>query len=213
MIKLEKLPEPDILKDNAAAWLASLKATIADDKKPTEHQKSRYRHPIIKSVLEKETHGKCAYCESELLHITFGDVEHIIPKSQEIDHIFDWDNLTLACDKCNTYKGASPNLFDPYLDDPDVSFIFAGPMISAKPNSDKAKYTELTLQLNRTELMEKRRDRLKSVGSIILLISKADNVDLRQALIDDLRDNEFSSETEYSAFVRSFGNLMLDEIL
>ena len=29
-----------------------------------------------------ETHGKCAYCESKIKHIDYGDIEHILPKNK-----------------------------------------------------------------------------------------------------------------------------------
>jgi uncharacterized protein (TIGR02646 family) len=109
MIKLLKGDKPQVLKDNAATWGKTLVDKKARGEKPTDPDKARYRHPDIKVALIAETHGKCAYCESKLLHIAYGDIEHITPKSVKIELSVEWQNLTLACDRCNTNKG--PLLF------------------------------------------------------------------------------------------------------
>lgn len=74
MIKLQKGPEPNVLQADAERWTAELLA--AGDKAKAKN--SRYGHPDVKAALIAETNGKCAYCESKLLHIAYGDVEHIV---------------------------------------------------------------------------------------------------------------------------------------
>lgn len=76
-----------------------------------------YKLPEVKEALIKLFNGKCAYCESFILHVYSGDVEHFRPKSQikypKEDNIktikpgyywlaADWDNLFLACKNCNS---------------------------------------------------------------------------------------------------------------
>lgn len=133
MIKLSKLDEPDVLFNNSATWTQVLLNKEAAGKKPTASEKSRYRHPEIKAVLVKETGGKCAYCESKLLHIHHGDVEHIYPKSLDVRKTFEWRNLTLACEKCNQNKSNKDPLLeqiiDPYEDDPEYHLVFVGALI------------------------------------------------------------------------------------
>lgn len=79
-----------------------------------------YQGKSIKSKLTEMFHGKCAYCESEITSITYGDIEHFRPKSAyknniEGDYVYpgyywlasDWINLLLACERCNrTHKGS-----------------------------------------------------------------------------------------------------------
>lgn len=204
MIALSKHPEPAILLVHGAEWLEVIKSKLARGEVPTVAEKTRYRHPEIKVVLKAETNGKCAYCESRLLHVSFGDVEHISPKSLQIEDTFKWSNLTLACDVCNTYKTSSVGLVDPYIDDPDNYFKFLGPLIYAIPEHPKAVITERQLRLNRVELIENRSKRLKAISSIILTIKRTADLQERQALLDDLYKNEASDESEYAAFVRSF---------
>jgi uncharacterized protein (TIGR02646 family) len=61
-----------------------------------------YKNPKIKSKLTELFHGKCAYCDTSLIHITAGDIEHFRPKSTYWWWLAsDWDNLLFACEKCN----------------------------------------------------------------------------------------------------------------
>ncbi|TCM18161.1 uncharacterized protein (TIGR02646 family) [Novosphingobium sp. PhB165] len=204
MIKLEKVDEPAVLKENAQNWLDVIKDKISSGEIPTDGDKSKYRHADIKASLIVETNGKCAYCESFLRHISFGDVEHIHPKSANIDDIYRWDNLTLACDMCNTYKSAETNVIDPYSDDPVEHFKFFGPMLYAKPESPKAVVTEKKLKLNRDDLVKKRVERLAAISNIVHIISKTTDENVRRVIVDDLFENEIGGSTEYSAFAREF---------
>jgi uncharacterized protein (TIGR02646 family) len=75
-----------------------------------------YGSPEIKLRLLQSQDGKCAYCESRVSHIDYGDVEHFRPKAgynQEHNYpspqyrdayfwlAYDWSNLYLACGICN----------------------------------------------------------------------------------------------------------------
>lgn len=212
MIKLTKVEEPDVLKENGAAWLKVLEDKVAAEEKPTEAEKGRYRHQDIKAALRAETHGKCAYCESFLLHIAFGDIEHVVPKSSDIKQTFRWDNLTLACDVCNTAKGTSENIVDPYIDDPQVQFKFVGPMIFPDSTSDKAINTEKKLKLNRRELLERRSDRLKALSDQILIIARVHDPELKATLVTDLEQVETGSDREFAAFAQTFISVMLPKV-
>src|SRR4051812_42470652 len=111
MIRLTKGAEPGILARNGGAWTRELLASIARGEKLSDVRARRYGHKEIKDALIAETHEKCAYCESKPLHVDFGDVEHIIPKSVERQRTYEWENLTLVCGRCNTNKGDKEGLF------------------------------------------------------------------------------------------------------
>ncbi len=204
MIKLAKIEEPQVLRENSGQWLQIIRDKVDAGLEPTKTEESRYRHPDIKSALIEETGGKCAYCESYLRHIAYGDVEHIFPKNLDIDLSFVWSNLTLACDVCNTGKAKHLNIVDPYVDEPSSHFKFKGPMIVPSLHSDRATTTKIRLKLNRTELLERRTERLAIIADRLLMIYQARDVDLKSALFDDLVDNELSDRSEYCAFARSF---------
>ena len=77
-----------------------------------------YKRKEVKEALKKMFYDKCAYCEASIEPVTYGDIEHFRPKSAyQQDSLeplvypgyywlaMDWNNLLLACDKCNrTYK-------------------------------------------------------------------------------------------------------------
>lgn len=205
MIKLTKLAKPDILEKNAADWTKVLLAKIASGSAPTDTEKIRYRHPDIKSVLVKETNGKCAYCESKILHVTYGDVEHIIPKSTKAAVTFEWENLTLACDVCNTNKGDKfshgAGFVDPYVHDPATRFNFVGGLVLAKPGDDDARLTEETLKLNRAELVDRRNQRIRYLREQVEVINRA-SASLRPILLDSLQE-ELLADKEYAAIARA----------
>ena len=212
MIKIEKIEIPEILKNNEACWTSVVVNKIESGEEPTDTEKSRYRHPKIKEALIKETHGKCAYCESKLLHVTYGDVEHIHPKSQDARNLFKWSNLTLACDKCNTGKGILRCVVDPYHDEIESSFKFLGPVVVPLPSNTSAIITERSLVLNRMELIERRADKIKYLSDQILLISNTKNPELREVLRNDLIINETASHQEFAATARSFIEAMINNI-
>lgn len=204
MIKLNKTEEPDILKDNGAIWLKALTDAEAAGIKPTEAEKGRYRHRDIKAALVKETHGKCAYCESKVLATGYGDVEHVIPKVTDVNETFRWANLTLACDRCNTNKGTVEGLVDPYIEEPAQLFHFLGPMVVADPESEKARLTERVLSLNRPALFEKRVQKIGYLHSQIVVLKATRDPHLRAVLETDLRMNEIAAHQEFAAVARNF---------
>ena len=67
----------------------------------TSTYNDRYKHNEIKTRLVGIYNGKCAFCEQkeELMH-----VEHYRPKQKYYWLFLSWDNLLLACAKCNGNK-------------------------------------------------------------------------------------------------------------
>lgn len=206
MIKLSKEPQPQVLIDNAAAWTKIILDKVITGEEPTIVERARYRHRDIKASLLVETAGKCAYCESKLLHITYGDVEHIMPKSSAPELAFEWANLTLACDVCNTNKGdkfrAGIGFVDPYGNDPIEYFLVFGPLIFARPGNDEARLTEQTLKLNRSELVERRGQKICSLREQLEVIVRVPEP-LKTQLMADLHD-EYRHSQEYSAIAKAF---------
>lgn len=211
MIKLTKLDEPAILRNSSEAWTQVLLDHLAAGTKATDTEKSRYRHPDIKAVLVRETNGKCAYCESKLLHAAYGDVEHIVPKSAAVEVTFKWGNLTIACDICNTNKGSNfgnaIDFVDPYVQEPADHFNVVGPLIFAKAGNDSARLTEETLKLNRSELVERREQRIRSLRDQAEVIQRAP-INLRPILIDNFNE-EILSDKEFAAIARGCLEMLL----
>jgi uncharacterized protein (TIGR02646 family) len=149
--------------------------------------------------------AKCAYCESKIRHVSYGDIEHIVPKSIDPSRTYEWVNLTIACDICNTGKGDHEDLVDPYVEDPEEAhFRFMGPMVTIVPGSEPGKLTLTLLKLNRPELMEKRKERVEDLGRRLEEIVATRDEATRRVLIRALVENESAAEAEFAACVRSY---------
>ncbi|ENU56882.1 hypothetical protein L291_3211 [Acinetobacter guillouiae MSP4-18] len=206
MIKLIKLDKPAVLIKHSNKWKAQLLKNLDAGIASTNYLLSRYSDPEIKHKIIEETAGKCAYCESKLLHIHHGDIEHIFPKSLDQSQRYEWNNLTLACEICNQNKSdKDPNLrniLNPYLDEPEKSIIFFGSF--AKNVNIKGFCTIKYLELNRSDLISERNDRLLDIESIInKLTDERIPLDMRKAIYQDLITTETNYSKKYAAMVRS----------
>ena len=204
MIALTKTAEPNSLIVNAETWTQVLIDHRENGTKPTDTELGRYNNDEIKTALKKETHKKCAYCESKFSHVAYGDIEHIVPKKLDPKLRFQWSNLTIACDICNTGKGQKEQPLDPYGCDPEKLFMATGPMLLPRPESAVAVRTEIALKLNRGDLLEKRAERIKSLHTVYSLgINHADPA-TSKIIIDDLIDTESKKSQEFAAISRAF---------
>ncbi|WP_165927214.1 HNH endonuclease [Sphingomonas sp. BK235] len=195
---------------NSATWLAALQVAIASgDAQAIKLAQSRYNHKEIKDRLIEETSAKCAYCESKILHVSPGDIEHVQPKSADVTRTFQWDNLTLSCSSCNNNKRNHSGVVDPYNDVIGDHFQFLGPMMFPVSANTKAVFTERQLKLNRLRLVEQRMTRLSAVSTQIQLIVKTSDDDLKQVLIEDLVENDCADDAEYSAFAKALVTSLL----
>ena len=204
MIKITKGDKPDILDQKAAEWTAEVKAALDAGEELSKSLKSKYNHASVKAAIVTETHGKCAYCESKVRHVAPGDIEHIVPKSIEPALWFEWLNLTLACPVCNTNKSNHQGFVDPHDDEPSEHFWFAGTAIFPRPGSQKGTLTETVLKLNRSDLHDRRYDRLSSLERLLRIASNEVDPALKAVLQQDLIMNENKPEVEYAAMSRAF---------
>ncbi len=71
---------------------------VIENQKYNDDFNDRYKHKEVKDELINIYDGKCAFCEQkeEIMH-----VEHYRPKSKYYWLFLSWDNLLLACAKCN----------------------------------------------------------------------------------------------------------------
>lgn len=134
MIPIVRSPVPQILQTKANQWLTELKTIKKANPNATKSQRenaiNKYRHSEVKQALVKMFHGKCAYCESQILTVDYGDIEHFYPKNEYTDLTFEWKNLLLSCTICNNpqHKGTKfpldannkPLLIDPTDEQTDI---------------------------------------------------------------------------------------------
>ena len=108
MISLERSRDPnDIVPsfqvDKQVERLVSLmekrRQKLRDGEDPKVKIDSKWS--VTKKQLLRETHNKCAYCESHTTAIAFGDVEHYRPKSIYWWLAYVYDNYLASCSICN----------------------------------------------------------------------------------------------------------------
>ena len=208
MIQINKLPKPKILEENDKEWTEEYLKALKGEIPLTDTIKNRYNQNEIKQTLIKETYGKCAYCESKIQHISFSDIEHILPKSQRPDLYVDWNNLTLSCEVCNrtnkkSYYNQCDPLINPIFEDPSDSLLALGAVIYKQPGNRKGELTISILDLNRTSLLEKRSEKLHSFELLADKYVNETNPNLKAILKEELL-KEASVESEYSFILSSY---------
>lgn len=122
MIRIHKPADPpDILvrrgKPKRRGMSAAVTRNPADylsGARTFEFESAIYGAKSVKTALKKAQHGKCAFCESKVAHVAYGDVEHFRPKKgymRDADSdlerpgyywlAYEWDNLLFSCQICN----------------------------------------------------------------------------------------------------------------
>ncbi|KJR40126.1 HNH endonuclease family protein [Candidatus Magnetoovum chiemensis] len=176
--------------------------------------RSNYKDPENKGALKDASCGKCMYCESKVTHIDFGDVEHIKPKFKYPELEFAWSNLGFVCSKCNNSKGKKYDettpYINPYEEDPDDYVVAFGSVLWPYQQNERGQLTIDDIQLNRTDLIERRKERLASITKYIGAWQGTRNEFLKRIALQELKD-ECCEDKEYSLFVRAF--LKLHDII
>jgi len=225
VIPVPRTPKPSVLARYAAKWLAKLEEARSNpnpdpaaQKRKINNAMNKYQHEEIKATLVAMFHGKCAYCESKITHITYGDIEHFRPKSDpRYAHlIFEWENLLLSCPICNNpaHKGTkfpldasgNPLLIDPTdgVTDPNVHLEFSWDAVAGLATvygcDARGQEVERIFDLNgvygRKELIRERSHHVKTLMAFLPYAQKGD-----PEAIDILKE-ACQPDAKYSAFTR-----------
>ena len=204
MIRLELEPEPQVLIENQETWTSEYRRWISsrDGNEPR-----RYAHDQIRNALKDVTASKCAYCEAYIDDVSYAHIEHIRPKKKHPSLVCVWNNLTIACTRCNTNKGDYDDedaaLLNPYIDDPGEEVSFYGPLALPKGGA-RSRLTISTLKLNRMELLFSRSQLIERICNLLDLIERSEgDVTLQRALWIDV-DRLIESTAEFSSACRYF---------
>jgi uncharacterized protein (TIGR02646 family) len=222
MIRISRLPKPNVLVNDADVWrdayllaIAELGAdkTNAAKKKAKKAAEAKYAHDEVRTQLQRMFGSKCAFCESHIKHVSFDQIEHFRPKQRFPALCFDWDNLLLACGGCNgaKYKGTKfPEAADggpfvnPVDEEPNDFFDFKidphTQLAELVPKSLRGETTEKELGLNRQDLMQHRSKAVMNIFRLAAAAMKGDD-DCRNMLIKNCLP-----EYEYAAFARSIAD-------
>lgn len=206
MIRLESRPSPAAV-DRLTHLEQRRRELVSAGKELPNIVANGYREPVVKASIVAETYGKCAYCESKITHVYWGDVEHIIPKSKNPDGLLDYNNLTFACSICNgnksDYHDPAMPLLNPYIDDLDLHILALGPFVWHRPADNHAETTIVLLKLNRPELVERRQRRLTDISRLADKYAALPEGVLRAAVHDQLCQ-EVESTGEFAFIIRNY---------
>jgi len=120
MIKIERLPSPEILNNNFASKTLTFLAN--PNQKVFDGRTKLYKQ--TKEVLMLMTQEHCSFCDGFPIANTGDAIEHFKPSSDlNFRHLaYSWENLYYCCTKCNSSKG---NRFDDRLLRPDdIEYFF-----------------------------------------------------------------------------------------
>lgn len=206
MIRVQRNVKPKVLIRKEKLW----KSAILNAKTKEEKNKAvcRYKNLEIKKVLSKMFNGKCAFCESYIEHIDYGDIEHFKPKSKFPESAVEWENLLLSCKKCNDkgQKGDSwPEeiegglLINPCDEDPSDFFEFIFDVKTnatiIKPKNRRGQTSEKVYGLNKPTLLIQRNRYVKKI--VALALHYHEDINAKQILEEAILDS-----AEYAAFAR-----------
>lgn len=189
-------------------WLVMIKLNRPSCPYPKALIDMNYKHAKNKEALKNASYDKCMYCESKISHIDFAHVEHIKPKAQNLfPHLeFVWDNHGYSCPKCNNAKSdkyfSGCEFINPYDENPNIHLHAFGALLFHKQGSERGEITIAEIELNRSELIEKRTNRISDIQNAINACFRTSNSTLRQLAIDALKE-EAEDDKEYSLFVKA----------
>jgi hypothetical protein len=204
MIHIDKGEEPETLKANKEVWTEEYLDALEKGSATPVSIRYRYRHKDIKTALQKEAENKCIYCERK---IPFGETDHISPVSKCPELIVAWKNLGLSCKECNTYKGNyysdNEQLINPFEDQPEEHLLFFGPMILQQVGDMKGFRTVEQLCLRRTELIERRKERIEQLQGLVEQWNSLPEGNTKEITKSKILE-EAENDKEFSAIVRAY---------
>jgi len=205
MRNVSKLAPPSLLIRNKESW----DRAIAE--RNNDYNRTRYRDAQIKQLLLEETKGKCVYCESKVGHNCPGDIEHKIPTSIRLDLIFDWDNMTIACNECNrrklNYYDPDWMFLDPNIDDVESRIQHLGPLVFNQPGDKRSEITVRILEVDKIDarraLIARKIEKLEQTKNLIERIVLERNQIIRNFMLSELQES-CSIAAEFSGMTRAY---------
>lgn len=203
-----------------------------------------YAAAEVKETLIAVQNYKCCFCESKIGHIDDGDVEHFRPKAAYKQEdgtspvspgyywlAYDWDNLFLACTKCNQRNKGSlfplltpttraishhnnihtedPVFIHPEREDPSLHITFQDENIFPCNQSERGRITIRSLKLDRSELTQHRAESLSGIKALyeIVALIPDEPTGIKQEALEILRGqlSDKTAEThQYAGMFRVF---------
>jgi len=207
MRNVKRSRKPASLQDNAREWTETLLREVRKAKRteakvpPTYYEK--YKQEDVRSSLENMYRNLCCYCECRVKPAAFPNIEHRKPKDLFPESTFDWRNLHLACQQCNTFKSNKWNSRNPILDavDAPVSKHLTYKEYYCHWQTQRGRTTIDHAQLNRNDLLNARKEIVVKAFKLVDAYREIDRdspeVDVIKAKVREFAVGEYGSFFEY----------------
>ncbi len=207
MISVQRVEPLEGFIDRANNWTTRYQEASKKDEKLTISRFWARVRPEIKedaALLFATFHGKCAFCESIMEHVSYAHIEHYHPKGNIAFQslVFDWNNWLLSCGVCNDrkwkhfpYCEEKPCLINPCEDNPEEHITFIRSI--SIPKTLRGEKTIKIVGLNRIALEDTRTKWLLWIDCLLLLCLSEDTKQAsRNLLIWSMqRDSPYTSMT------------------
>jgi uncharacterized protein (TIGR02646 family) len=206
MQNVKRLAKPKVLERNVKNWTKTLLDQIELSKttgvpvKDTFYNK--YNKKEIRDTLNKMYQNRCCYCESKIGIVDFPHIEHRKPKRAKNgippvpypESTYDWDNLHLACQKCNNAKGTQYDIISPILDsvidipiESHFTYYLGVDGLLWTPKTRRGTTTMEHADLNRTELASARLAVFNEVYNQLIMINDMPDNPRNEIVLSELR--------------------------
>ena len=200
MRNVSRTTEPTSITRNAARWARELELQIRThgiSGVPRKFFDRRYKKTDVRKRLAEMYGHRCCYCEAVISVVAFPHIEHRAPIARFPRKAFDWNNLHLACPKCNgakrdRWKQSAPVL-DAVLDVPidgHITYEISVAGVRRWPITTRGETTIEHADLNREGLPEARVKvvcaLLKTIGEIRSELDRDGETPNVRAVVDGL---------------------------
>jgi uncharacterized protein (TIGR02646 family) len=211
MRNVTRTPKPDSLRRNGSRWTQDLINALAAAKRAGKSLPKgtyRYNQQDVRDALKVMYDGLCCYCEARVGHVAFQHIEHRRPKTRFPRYAYKWENLNLACPRCNNAKGDKWNSRRQILDAADdepvadhLTYKLCQSGVRRWPRTARGETTIQHAKLDRDELIARRNDVYWAIEGMIDTICEArhDRSPQLKALIRELRSK---TTGEYGSLIR-----------
>lgn len=150
---LNDIPELQALNDNWEAWGQEFKSQLDAEGRSSDFSWKRNIDKSIVKKLVELTNNHCSFCDSYPLgKDSKQTIEHYFPKKEFPLKSYDWCNLFLCCDKCQSESNKQRKFIDNLK--PDHTDYFFDKIFYFDPQTGKIEIYE-TLEFENIDLYNK----------------------------------------------------------
>jgi uncharacterized protein (TIGR02646 family) len=219
MRNVSRTPKPESLRRNASRWTRELLVALATANRAGKRLPKgayRYNQQDVLEALQAMYDGLCCYCEARVSHVAYEHIEHRRPKTRFPRYTYKWENLHLACPRCNIAKGEKWNsrkqILDAAYDRPitdHLTYQLGQSGVRTWPLTLRGETTIEHAKLDRDDLIARRNDVYWAIVGTIdkIRAARRDHSPQVRALVRELRSK---TTGEYGSLIKWLIAMRLD---